>query len=769
VPILGLKRGLSENTVISPYATGLATMVNPRAALRNFARLTAIGARGRFGFYEALDYTRARVPEGAQVAIVKSFMAHHQAMTIVAIANVTQDGRMRRRFHAEPMVRATELLLQERVPRDVPVARRPPQLETGAIEQFQYAPPAQRRYTTPYTPIPRTHLMSNGRYSVMMTAAGGGYSQWNGLSVTRWREDMTRDHWGSFVYLRDARSGDTWSATFQPICADSDRYEAVFSEDRASFSLDDIGLTTATEVLVSPEHDAEVRRVAITNHGTRTREVDVTSYLELALARAADDAAHPVFSKMFVQTEFDPASGALLATRRKRSDQDPDIWAAHVSVVEGETIGEVQYETDRGRFLNRGQTPRAPVAITEGWPLSNTVGAVLDPIFSLRRRVRIPRGKTVAVSFWTMVASTRADVVDLADKHRDASAFARAATLSSTHAHAQLQFLAIGTDEAHLFQSLANSLLYSNDALRCAPDILARGGRPASALWALGISGDLPIVVLRIDDADDLAMARQLLQAQAYWRSKQFAVDVVLLNERASSYAQDLQNGLDTLVRNASSGQPGNVHLVRNDLMSAEVREGLLAAARVVLSPKRGTLAEQVNRALADRPLRPARPRRLAATKTDGVQSSLPALEFANGFGGFADGGRTYLVAMENGQTTPAPWVNVIANPQFGFQVSTQGSSFTWARNAQQNQLTGWSNDPVANESSENLYPTILSPTSRVRTFICAISRPEISGVPQLAPSGIRLAGTLHATDRVIRASSTRATVSRRSSRCSWR
>ena len=706
VPVLGLKRGLSENVVIAPYATGLAVMVKPHAALRNFARLTAVGAKGRYGFYEALDYTRARLPEGASVAIVRSFMAHHQAMVIVSIANIVHDGRMRRRFHAEPMVRATELLLQERMPRDVPVSRPPPQIETGAIEQFQYAPPAQRRFTTPHTAIPRTHLVSNGRYSVMLTAAGGGYSQWNGIAVTRWREDPTRDHWGSFIYLRDARSESSWSAAFQPTCTEPETYEALFCEDRASIVRNDVALTTTMEVIVSPEDDAEVRRISITNHGTRTREIDVTSYAELALARPADDAAHPVFSKMFVQTEFDPGHGALYATRRKRSASDPDIWAAHLSVVEGETIGEVQYETDRGRFLSRGRTTRSPVAITEGWPLSNTTGAVLDPVFSLRRRVLIPRGKTVTIAFWTLVAASRAEVVDLADKHRDAASYTRATTLASTHGHAQLQYQGIGTDEAHLFQSLANWVLYSDDALRCSPDILYRGGKPASSLWAMGISGDLPIVILRIDDAGEIGMARQLLQAHAYWRSKQLAVDVVLLNERASSYAQDLQNGLDALVRNVDRGGPlGNVHMVRTDLLGTDVREALLAAARVVLSPRRGTLAEQVNRALEEKTPPVVRPRRITSlTKLESSLPALPALEFANGFGGFADDGRTYLIAMENGQTPPAPWINVIANPQFGFQVSAQGSSFTWARNSQQNQITGWSNDPVSNESSEILY-----------------------------------------------------------------
>jgi cyclic beta-1,2-glucan synthetase len=705
VPDLGLKRGLSENTVVAPYATGLAAMVAPAAALKNYAHLTRIGARGVYGWYEAVDYTPARIPEGSSYVVVHSYMAHHQAMTIIGIADVVNDGRIRERFHAEPMVQATELLLQERMPRDVSVARPPPELKTGAVVLYQSAPPTQRRYTSPYTLTPRTHLLSNGHYAVMMTAAGSGYSRWGDFAVTRWREDATRDQWGSYIYLRDARSGATWSAGFQPCAAEPDTYEVLFSEDRCTIHRNDLALMTTLDVAVSPEDDAEVRRVTITNHGSRTREIDITSYAELVLARPADDQAHPAFSKMFVETAFDSELGALFATRRPRGSGDPAIWAAHLSVVEGMTLGEVQYETDRARFLGRNRTARTPAGVSDGWPLSNTVGAVLDPVFSLRRRVSIPRGQTVTVAFWTLLGTTREAVTDLADKHRDAAAFTRAATLAATQAQAHLQYLGIASDEAHLFQQLANCVLYPDTALRAPQDILRRAG-PASTLWPLGISGDYPIVVLRIDEPEDIEIARQLLRAHAYWRSKLLAVDLVILNDRAASYAQDLQTALDTVVRvhvERQGNQPGTVYLLRNDLLNTGVRELLLAAARVVLSNRRGTLAEQIERVFDDKPVQPPRPRTIAAiAKSEATE--LPRLEYANGFGGFTADGREYAVVMENGQLPPAPWINVIANPDFGFQVSSGGAGFTWASNSQQNQITAWSNDPVTNESSEIVY-----------------------------------------------------------------
>ena len=460
VPGLGLKRGLEENVVVAPYATALATMVDPLAAARNFERLGDVGARGRYGFYEALDYTPIRLPEGKSVAIVRAFMAHHQGMTIVAIANALLDGAMRERFHAEPIIQATELLLQERTPRDVAVAH-PWAAEAKSVTKIrEIEPPGGRRFASAHAATPVTHLLSNGRYAVMLTTAGSGYSRWRDLAVTRWREDATCDDWGSYVFLRDVDNGDVWSAGFQPSGAEPDDYDVAFNEDRAEFARRDGMLTTTLEVLVSAEYDAEVRRVSISNSGSSVREIDVTSYAELVLGSQAADVAHPAFSKLFVETEYLADVGAILATRRRRAPNEPEIWAAHLAVVDGEVVGKPEVETDRARFLGRGRGVRTPIAVIDGRPLSNTVGTVLDPIFALRHRMRVAPGAIVRIAFWTAVASSRASLLDLVDKHRDTTAFDRAATLAWTQAQVQLHHLGIDAGEAGLFQGLAGNLLY---------------------------------------------------------------------------------------------------------------------------------------------------------------------------------------------------------------------------------------------------------------------------------------------------------------------
>jgi len=710
VPGLGLKRGLSENIVVAPYATALASMIEPAAAVRNFARLADVGGCGRYGWYEALDYTPGRLPEGKSVAVVRAYMAHHQGMSLVAIANTLCSGTMRTRFHANPIVQATELLLQERPPRDVDVkwVRADEVNQTTQVREL--VPPMLRRFRSPHDRVPRTHILSNGRYAVMLTAAGSGFSRWRNLAVSRWREDVTCDPWGSYVYLRDVDNGSVWSAGYQPSGARPDNYEVTFSEDRAEIARRDGTLTTTLDVIVSPEEDGDVRRVSISNLGVRTREIELTSYAEVVLAPASDDASHLAFSKLFVQTEFVPELGALLATRRRRAPHEPEVWAAHLSVLEGEAAGELQFETDRARFLGRGNGVRTPISISSGQPLSNTVGTVLDPIFSIRRRVRIPPGATVRISFWTLVAGSREEIIGLADKHHDVAAFERAAILAWTQAQVQRHHLGITPDEAHLFQRLANRVMYSDPTLRPSAEILKRNDLGPSALWAHGISGDLPIVLCRIDEAERLETVRQLIRAHRYWRMKQIAVDLVIINERSTSYVQDLQSALESVIRvnlsrspSEKDSAPGSVFLLRADLLSAEVRNLLQTVARVVIVSRRGGLAEQVKRQQEIVPAtEPPHLKPQSVIPPEFVAP--PQLEFFNGIGGFDKDGREYVTILDGDQVTPAPWVNVIANPSFGFQVSAEGSGYTWSINSRENQLTPRSNDPVSDSPGEAIY-----------------------------------------------------------------
>jgi cyclic beta-1,2-glucan synthetase len=707
VPGLGMKRGLGEDLVIAPYATALAAMYFPHAAVENFARLEKEGALGPFGFYEALDYTPVRLAEGQRVAMVRCYMAHHQGMSLVAIANAVHDGSMRHRFHRSPLIQSAELLLQERIPRGADTNYLPFLQELAEVKES--VQPPVRRVPSPTSMVPSSHLLSNGRYAVMITAAGSGYSLCQNTAVTRWREDATRDAWGAYLYLRDVKNGQVWSAGYQPTTIAPSHYEVIFAEDRARITRTDGSLASTLEIIVSPEDEAEVRRLSLTNNGMQARVIEITSYAEIVLAPFAADIAHPAFSNLFVQTEYHPQACALIAKRRRRSADDPEIWAAHVLAYHEAGDG-LQYETDRARFIGRGHTVREPIAVMDGRPLSNTVGAVLDPIFSLRTRIRIAAGATEHLTFTTLIAGSRQALEELIDKYHNMAAFERVSSLAWTHSHVQLHYLRTKPDEAQLFQDLANRLVYADPSLRPAGRVMQMNTLNLASLWKQGISGDRPIVLLRIWEPEDRALVEQLLRAHEYWRMKGLAADIVILNEKEYSYAGDLQTLLEGMVREKQAlwfhqehKIQGAIFVLRGDQLSAEERRMLQTVARAVLVGNRGTLAEQLARRRRSAAAYVA-PKTKPSARAKPLTLSPPKLEFFNGLGGFAENGREYVIVLDKGQCTPAPWINVIANADFGFMVSELGSGCTWCGNSRENQLTPWSNDPVSDPPGEVIY-----------------------------------------------------------------
>ncbi len=707
VPGLGLKRGLVDELVVAPYATALALLVE-NSAVANLRRLETHGARGRYGFYESLDFTLTRVQEGESFAVVRTFMAHHEGMTLLALAERLLGGRMKARFHAEPAVIAYELLLSERSPRLVIPIQSGVDTDVATALLREHPPEVIRLFETTQLSTPRIHLLSNGSYAVMVTTAGGGYSRCGALAITRWREDVTCDNWGQFCYLRDVASGAFWSTTYQPTLVKPLTSSTTFALDKAEFRREDHGIETHTTVSVSTEDDAEVRGVRLVNLTSETRDIDVTSYGEVVLATPSADQAHQAFSNLFIETEFVVGSGAILTTRRPRSPSDPEVWGVHVSAADGPNVGAPQFETDRARFLGRGRTTVSPVAVAEDRPLSNTSGAVLDPIMSLRRRVRLGPNEEARLLFTTAFASSRDQALALAQKYSDSGSAARASELAWTDAQVELRHLGMTAGEAQIALRLASRLLYVNPDLRTRPDVIARNRRGQSGLWAYGISGDLPVVVVRVSEPEHVPLVRQLLRAHGLWRLRGLAADLVVLNEHPTSYQQEVQEALLEAVRSSLSAHlldnPGGVFVRRVDLMPEEDRVLLLTVARAVLVGGRGTLGQQIERKPRVLDLKPDFSARRSPVTYASTPKPRPTLEFWNGTGGFTPDGREYVIVLGDGQRTPAPWSNVVSNPAFGFVVTESGGGYTWSGNSRENRLTPWSNDAVSDPVSEAFF-----------------------------------------------------------------
>ena len=709
VPGLGLKRGLAEDLVVAPYATVMALMVEPRAAYQNLQRLADEGLSSTFGYYEAIDYTPSRLPRGQASAIVRSYMAHHQGMSLLALAYLLLDQPMQRRFESDPELQATLLLLQERIPKVV--AFHPHTADRAEIPAgLGAAETPVRLLSTADTPAPEVQLLSNGRYHVILTNAGAGVSRWKDLAVTRWREDTTCDEWGSFCYLRDTETGTYWSTTHQPTQWKSDSYEAIFSEGRAEFRRRDQGIDAYTEIVVSPEDDIELRRLRISNLSRTRRSIEVTSYSEVVIAPASADAQHPAFSKLFVQTELLAEPAALLCTRRPRSADEHPPHMFHLMAVHGVQAGPVSHETDRARFIGRGRSLHAPQALREPGALSGSAGSVLDPVAATRRVITLEPGQTATIDIVYGMADTREACLALVHKYVDRRLANRVFELSWTHSQVILRQINASEADAQLYARLAGAVVYSQPTLRADASTLLRNRRSQSGLWGYAISGDLPIVLLQVSDAANIDLVKQMVQAHAWWRLKGLSVDLVIWNEERDVYRQRLQEQILGLIAAGVEAhvidRPGGIFVRHAEQISGEDRILLQAVARVVITDRHGSLSDQVLR-------KPVVGRRVAAfVPTRAAERAHPRpprapmreLGFYNGIGGFTADGREYVIAPPAGRRPPAPWVNVLANPRFGTLVSEGGSSYTWCENAHELRLTPWHNDPVTDVGGEVIY-----------------------------------------------------------------
>ncbi|MBI4456872.1 MAG: cyclic beta 1-2 glucan synthetase, partial [Acidobacteria bacterium] len=709
VPGLGLKRGLAEDLVIAPYASALALMVAPEEACLNLQRLAAEGVEGDYGFYEAIDYTPSRLPRGQSSAVVRSFMTHHEGMSLLSLAYLLLNRPMQKRFESDPSFQATMLLLQERVPKAT--ASYSHTVDHSTLRTAFAKPETEVRvFSSPDTPAPEVQLLSNGRYHVMITNAGGGYSRWKDIAVTRWREDSTCDNWGTFCYLRDVTSGEYWSTAYQPTLKRPQNYEATFSEARVEFRRRDHNIDSHTEIAVSSEDDVELRRVQITNRSRTRKVIDITSYAEVVLASPDADASHPALRKLFVQTEIIRERQTILCTRRPRSIDEPTPWMFHLLVVHGPSGGEISYETDRAQFIGRGMTVACPQAMSNPGALSGSQGSVLDPVVAIRYRIALGPEESATINIVTGISETRDACLNLVDKYQDRRLADRVFDLAWTHSRVVLRQLNATEPDAQLYGRLASSVVYANSLVRADPSVLIRNRRGQSGLWGYAISGDLPIVLLQIGDATNIDLVRQLVQAHAYWRLKGLVVDLVIWNEDHAGYRQLLQEQIMGLIAAGIevnvTDRPGGIFVRPAEQISNEDRILLQTVARAIITDTRGSLADQINcRVPGETPaplVTSTRRRRTEVPTSADLQRR--DLIFFNGLGGFTPDGREYVIATEAGCVTPAPWVNVLANSDFGSVISESGSAYTWSENAHEFRLTPWSNDAVSDSSGEAFY-----------------------------------------------------------------
>ncbi|MCH7411627.1 hypothetical protein MM239_19735 [Belliella sp. DSM 111904] len=724
VPGLGLKRGLADEYVVAPYASILSLMVEISDPIKNLQEVEVAGGLGMFGFYDAIDYTTSHLTEGTAYKVVKTYMVHHHGMSLIALENVLNEASVRKSFHADPRIKSCELLLQERIPKGTPIKEPHPidaELEPSTKSSDQYVAEHAGIKELDLSP-PRLHTLSNGSFSTVITHAGTGFAKTHGIILNSWKTDPTVDPLGMFFYVKDIKSGEFWSAMHQPVKCKPDRYDTWFHNGKVICSRVDNWIETTSEICVSPDHPIELRKLTLTNYSDRKRVLEITSYAEVMLNGLTHHNTHPAFSKLFIETEYLEDNHAIIAKRRSRSKEESPMYLIHTFACSNQihVVKPVGFETERSNFIGRGRSLSNPLALSDGYLLQRTQGNVSDPIVSLRKQIILQPGEKAHLSFGLGFATSRETALQIAAIYDSQLAVNRAFDLAAIYGLVELNHMGLRTSQAHLFHKLSSYLLFGVPAFRTDAHTLLSNRKIQADLWPFGISGDFPLIIFRINEANQLKQVKLILKAHTFWRKRGIESELLIINDHAPGYIDEIQEAIQIAIESSLErevfNKRGGIFIYQADKIQPEAFKLLLSVAHVIWNKQLPNLAKLLQKSeteswfsnYANIKYRPFREWEIVDENI--LEKWQSEVRFFNGFGGFSQDGSAYHIFISTDPFTgvpllpPAPWINVIANPAFGFTVSERGAGYTWSENSRENKLTSWSNDPIMDSHSEAFY-----------------------------------------------------------------
>ncbi|MDW7753744.1 MAG: glucoamylase family protein [Brevefilum sp.] len=715
VPGLGRKRGLEKDLVIAPYASLMAVGIDHQAVIENIADLEGQGAMGHFGFYESIDYTRSRLPVGQDKAVIKSYMAHHQGMIMVALANFLASNNIVERIHKDPRIKTTELLLQEQIPQTKPVQK------TDQLQVATRSKDATGVMVIPWqvnteTKNKSVNVISNGNLRMLMAESGSGYLEWGKTALNRWRSDAALDPWGLWYFIQDLEKGIFWSIGRAPVKTNTQEYRVIFGPHMTEIRRMTDDIRVILQTTITPKDDVCVQKISITNQSNKRRRLRVLSYGEVVLAPQSADQQHPAFNKMFIESSYQADLNMLHFQRRKRSSEEKSLGMAHLLL--DDSSSDLEYETDRGKFIGRGHDISDPIVLNNQSNLGKNIGITLDPIFSMGKRFELKPNETIHLYFLTIAAENLNKTRDLAKSYQNTIKVENAFSSSESYSEKLLRAMDLSSDQLSKYQKLLSNLIYPNARLRPDIAILNSNTLDQSGLWPFSISGDYPILLVMIDHQEELEALQESLLAHAYWQKLGLLIDLVLLNTKDTGYEHELNEKIHRAI-NQMGGQDklnmrGGIFVLTASQMNKDSVILLKTAASAAIDLNSANLETHLT--IADQ-IEPHLPFFMSTTSDEKFQIDQSVerpedLIFDNGIGGFTQNGKEYQIFLENypksanekGQHTPAPWINVIANQNFGFLVTEAGGGYSWSKNSGENRLTPWTNDPVTDPSGESLY-----------------------------------------------------------------
>lgn len=723
---LSFQSSMQNELVITPYATLLALNYLPEKTISNMKKLIEMGVESEYGFYEAVDFTVPDTSEFKRYTLVKSYMMHHQGMSLVSINNALNDYIMQKRFHKEPIVQATEILLEEYNSMSLFTLDNKEYNLKISPNPYQSDTILTRYFNKPVPDYPCAHVLCNDRYMLMMTTAGSGFSKCKDIMINRWRPDPTYDLHGMFFYIRNLNTKSVWSSYYYPRIKEPENYETIFSPDKIEYIRTDEGIKTHSEITVSPLDNVEVRSMTFSNESGKEAQLEVTSYFELVNDTYESDLAHPAFSKLFNETEYNMGLKMIVGKRRPRESSEKRRFVVHFVLCQDKILKGIEYETDKKKFEGRGKTPENPDAVTRKFSLSNTDGQTTDPILSLRVSISVAPGKKSTVSYITGYCERWSDVIGMHRKYAVDYSLKDVFELARVNSELEMLYLDMDSHQVNMIQDVVGSLYYPSKHFRADESVIKRNKKDQTALWRFGISGDNPIMLLRIKDKEDRRTAEDVVMAYEFFKKNMIKVDVVILDEQIGGYAGELNNMLSGLTNNMrmydEDPAKRNLFILKAENMNDEEKDLLMSTASLVINAEdgfSGWFKAAVTKSGEEKIDVPRFEDFKTCDKIPAINAQEEAVDYAltgsremykvtpefyNNMGGFVNNGEEYRMKLRNGIKTPMPWINVVSGEDFGFFVSESGSGYTWAENSRENKLTKWSNNPVSDPPSEIVY-----------------------------------------------------------------
>lgn len=698
IPWLGLKRGLADEMVVSAYGSILAINDYPKEVVSNLKRLEAEDMLGEFGFYESIDYTPERLNKSSKSVPVKTYMAHHQGLILLSINNLFNNNVLQKRFMRNPEIKAIDILLQERMPENMLITKEKKE-KIDKIKYSGYDSYEENVYTKINENLVPANVIANENYSVVINAKGEGYSTYKDIAINRFKETNDKKG-GIYFYIKNIRTKKIWKANVDGFSNKPDKYSISFSPDRNKLIRTDENIETTQDIIVAQDTGTEIRKITLENNSNIDETVEISSIFEPILSTREQDYSHRAFNNFGLRYEFLEDKQTILINRIKRENEKELYVGVCFYTDDDNTVGELEYEIN-GNIVDK--------YVENSIPFSKKITRQTEPVIAFRRTIKVPQNEKVSLNYIITASENREEVLENLEYYLNEENIKREYELSKARAEEEAKYLRVTSENLKYYQRMLPYIIFHNPMKRLYVNKISKNKHSQEELWKYGISGDLPIVLVRIKNIDNISVVGEMLKAYEYYKTKNIKFDLIILDEEKNSYEKYLRDAIFKEIANHQLS-----YLLNKGIFLIEDKEDLdlfLLRANFIIDSNRGSIRNVLNELEEDylysvKDIAQEKKENIVKPNFENINNyfNVQNLKYYNQYGGFSEDGSEYRIKQNIENPIPAIWSHVMSNEKFGTLVTNNMGGFTWSKNSRLNRITAWSNNSIDDEPSEIIY-----------------------------------------------------------------